>query len=296
MCTVCKYPHSLATVPLWWSRICWMHKYRRTRLTLAVISVGSEWCNMSASPLLILVVGTNMDRQTALCTHPSLQLALALHEDKTLLRQAQREPAWLGRRRHKSRLGGWWLMTCGWMGLHYWLLTPAAWTPLQRPLSSALCGSGSPLNQWNIQDLEMYHLAIHGPGCSLNHLTSLHVGWTYRRMTPAVCCSSSASYTTAQSTQSNTCSYCRLYRESCSRSGLIRGSLSEQCVVWQSHTTCESCGQSCHNPSNLSSLSVHHHMCSVIKHGPDMVTWPDHSHWTQWARGGLRVSCLMPTL
>ena len=29
----------------------------------------------------------------------------------------------------------------------------------------------------------------------------------------------------------HTWSYCRLYREGCSRSGLTRGSLSEQCVV-----------------------------------------------------------------
>ena len=36
----------------------------------------------------------------------------------------------------------------------------------------------------------MYHLAIRGSGCSLDHLTSLDVGWTYRRMTPGVCCSS----------------------------------------------------------------------------------------------------------
>ena len=48
----------------------WMHKYRQTRLTLAVVSVGSEWCNMLASALLILVVGTNMDRQTATLHSP----------------------------------------------------------------------------------------------------------------------------------------------------------------------------------------------------------------------------------
>ena len=39
--------------------------------------------------------------------HPSLRLALVLPEDQTVLRQAQREPAWLGRRRHKSRFGEW---------------------------------------------------------------------------------------------------------------------------------------------------------------------------------------------
>ena len=43
----------------------------------------------------------------SLHTHPSLQLSLAPWEDQTLLQLAQRGPAWLGRRRHKSPLGGW---------------------------------------------------------------------------------------------------------------------------------------------------------------------------------------------
>ena len=72
----------------------------------------------------------------------------------------------------------WWVVTSdciGWLGLHYWPLTPEVWS-LQLPLTSALSGFGRALEHRNIQDLQLYHLPIHGSGISM--ATSLGVGWT----------------------------------------------------------------------------------------------------------------------
>ena len=72
----------------------------------------------------------------------------------------------------------------------------------------------------------MYHLAIHGSGGSLHHATSLDVGWTYSRMTPGVCCSTSASHATVQSTPSHVRLLQIVTVRVAVRSGLTRGTLS----------------------------------------------------------------------
>ena len=45
-------------------------------------------------------------KQWSLCTHPSLWQCLVLSEDLTPLQQAERGPAWLGRRKHALHLDG----------------------------------------------------------------------------------------------------------------------------------------------------------------------------------------------
>ena len=51
-------------------------------------------------------------------------------------------------------------------------------------LNSLACLALRVLEQWNVQDLQKYHLAIHGSGGSLDHLTSLDVGYYIGKTQP----------------------------------------------------------------------------------------------------------------
>ena len=124
--TLCKCPHSRYSV--WYSRrlgISWhpcththMHTVQIPTLScynIIVVIKNMLNAQVQADQTLQHVsntsphigVGNQHGQRQQLCTHPSLRLALVLYEDLTLLQQAQRGPAWLGRRRHKSRLVGW---------------------------------------------------------------------------------------------------------------------------------------------------------------------------------------------
>lgn len=128
------------------------------------------------------MVGTNTDRQTAKLHLPFTVTGFGSSWGSDSSSAGSEGTYMVVERIYKTHLDGWWLMTaCGWMALHYWPLTPDPWSPLH--LNWALWGSESPLNQWNIQNLYMYHLAIHGSGCSPDLLTFLDVGldmdWTW---------------------------------------------------------------------------------------------------------------------
>ena len=124
-------------------------------------------------------------------------------------------------------------------------------------------------NQWKTYNLHIWdHLALHGVFCS-----SLDVRWTHSRMTPW--CLLQLLCILCNSTE-YTVSYVQLLQIATMRvavrSGLTRGTLcaSLHSVLVTHHV--QEWWTVLSHLSNLNTLSVHHYMCSVIKHGPNMVT------------------------
>ena len=204
---------------------------------------------MSASRLLILVVGANMGRQQ-LCTDPSLWLSLVLHVDPTLLQQSERGPAWLGRRHKSSHSlvgGNLWLH-----GLNGALLTFDPWGVASSELSSVWLWEGSGASEYSIvPSTNPWVWKFHGniTVCGMDrvrlHLVlaaaPLHLMQQYRA-------------------HSLVCSYPLCITAYC-----------------DSHTPHVRVVDSIVTTSATWTYSVHHHMDSAIKHGRNRVTWRDGS-------------------